>query len=122
MCGFVIAKSGLITTSSFKNALDKIQHRGPDDSKIVESHGFTFGFNRLSIQDLSEFGSQPMKDSQGKCIGRKLAVEYGSHNVVVAPPTMDGWLDDVFVRVSANKLDTFFNKTAAENSEKKQET
>ena len=68
MCGFVIAKSGLITTSSFKNALDKIQYRGPDDSKIVESHGFTFGFNRLSIQDLSEFGSQPMKDSQGNLL------------------------------------------------------
>tara|TARA_B100000768_G_C11274773_1_gene375340 strand:+ start:804 stop:2714 length:1911 start_codon:yes stop_codon:yes gene_type:complete len=69
MCGFIVArKSDLVTDLCFKKSLEKIQHRGPDDSKILESNGLLYGFNRLSIQDLSEFGSQPMRDSDGNIL------------------------------------------------------
>src|SRR2546425_10746649 len=35
-------------------------HRGPDDQHFVRLPGCLLGFNRLSIQDLSELGRQPM--------------------------------------------------------------
>ena len=69
MCGFIVAKkSDAVTDLSFKRSLKKIQHRGLDDSKILESNGLFYGFNRLSIQDLSHSGSQPMRDSKGNIL------------------------------------------------------
>jgi len=43
-----------------------ITHRGPDDSGIELSGNLGFGFRRLSIQDLSPSGHQPMKDYEGR--------------------------------------------------------
>ena len=69
MCGFIVAKkTNVVTDSSFKRSLKKIRHRGSDASKILESNGLFYGFNRLSIQDLSESGSQPMRDSKGNIL------------------------------------------------------
>ena len=41
--------------------MDSLAHRGPDDSHSVEFPGCVLGFNRLSIQDLSTNGRQPMR-------------------------------------------------------------
>lgn len=41
-------------------------HRGPDDAHLVKIPGCLFGFNRLSIQDVSDSGRQPMK-VEGSC-------------------------------------------------------
>ena len=41
-----------------KSALDKLNHRGPDESDIVHREGAVFGHTRLSIVDLSS-GHQP---------------------------------------------------------------
>ena len=41
-----------------KGMLDRIAHRGPDGSGIVENHQFIFGHNRLAIIDLIQ-GKQP---------------------------------------------------------------
>lgn len=49
---------------------DRIAHRGPDDGQTwtdVEA-GVAFGFRRLSIQDLSEAGRQPMVSNSGRYV------------------------------------------------------
>lgn len=60
MCGIV----GTVNTKFDKNVLNLIAHRGPDDSGIekliVDGKEIIFGHRRLSIQDLSPAGHQPM--------------------------------------------------------------
>ena len=36
------------------------EHRGPDNTSVLEFEGFSFGHNRLSILDLSENSNQPV--------------------------------------------------------------
>ena len=43
-----------------------IQHRGPDSSNIITYEWLSFGFNRLSILDLSQLANQPMEDESGR--------------------------------------------------------
>lgn len=74
MCGLfsVISFSGEIDKNQFKVALDKIAHRGPDDSGVQflssKNSGATIGLGhrRLSIFDLSKAGHQPMIDNNGR--------------------------------------------------------
>ena len=71
MCGFLcISKSEQFTQEQILKSLDLQSHRGPDDTKISFDHlsGVFLGFNRLSIQDLSQNASQPMKDGEMKFI------------------------------------------------------
>ncbi len=65
MCGI----SGITTSKHRKVDLDKIilknlslqDHRGPDEKNYLKiNENLVFGHNRLSIQDLSKNGSQPM--------------------------------------------------------------
>ena len=61
MCGVF----GDLANSSFDEqkilkSLKLISHRGPDDLKIKIKSNFSLGFTRLSIQDLSSLGNQPM--------------------------------------------------------------
>ena len=68
MCGLV----GLIDFKNhskdymydIKNMLAKIRHRGPDNSKIGKFLNFYYGFNRLSIIDISDKGNQPFEDNK----------------------------------------------------------
>jgi len=66
MCGIIglIEHSKSIDEISFNKMRDIIDYRGPDDfgSKIFEKGNFTLalGHRRLSIQDLSPLGHQPM--------------------------------------------------------------
>ena len=48
----------------------KLIHRGPDDAGIWlnPEHGIALGHRRLSIQDLSSSGHQPMESSSGRYI------------------------------------------------------
>src|SRR2546422_10035202 len=66
MCGIL----GTINRPFGNEALDLIQHRGPDDSAIDRSsigdHLVTLGHRRLSIVDLSPAGRQPMSTAEGK--------------------------------------------------------
>jgi len=60
MCGIV----GTINKSFNNTILDLINHRGPDDSEILDlgigKNKITLGHRRLAIQDLSSAGHQPM--------------------------------------------------------------
>ena len=54
MCGILFIKSfnSKIDLSSAKKSLYLIKHRGPDDSKIICSKNYLFGFNRLAINKM----------------------------------------------------------------------
>jgi asparagine synthase (glutamine-hydrolysing) len=64
MCGIV----GVISDSSefvIKKCNDLISHRGPDDEGYFYHNKLAFGHRRLSIQDLSTNGHQPMESDDG---------------------------------------------------------
>jgi asparagine synthase (glutamine-hydrolysing) len=67
MCGFLgIINHKSLDKKLFKTSLDLIDHRGPDKSTIYVDSKICFGFNRLSIRDLTSSGDQPMHSAQ-KC-------------------------------------------------------
>ncbi|MBM6839979.1 asparagine synthase B [[Clostridium] spiroforme] len=87
MCGFLVVGSEEFDLQVFNDALDKAAYRGPDYQHISIDHGITWGFNRLSIMDLSTNGNQPFvyKDCVLVCNGeiynypdlkKKLSTEY----------------------------------------------
>lgn len=71
MCGFLAVGSQEFALEVFDDALQKIYDRGPDQSEHFYALGKTWGFNRLSIMDLSSRGMQPFQylDSIVVCNG-----------------------------------------------------
>jgi len=72
MCGFAgfIDNQECLNTnhSHLEVMLNSLLHRGPDDSGIWKEAGVCIGHRRLSIQDLSFNGHQPMKSTSGRFI------------------------------------------------------
>ena len=71
MCGFYcIISSDQINLESSKKSLDLMIHRGPDSQKyfLEKDNRVFFGFNRLSIVDLSDKADQPMQDRKSQRI------------------------------------------------------
>ena len=68
MCGFVgcFLKKPLKNKFDTKSYLKLFEYRGPDSQNTYENHDKTFflGFNRLSIIDLSDKGSQPFENNE----------------------------------------------------------
>ena len=62
MCG-ILGSIPAMQTDKFKNALSRLQHRGPDGYGIwnEQDYKISLGHRRLSILDLSENGKQPME-------------------------------------------------------------
>lgn len=66
MCGIfgVLAASSSATSDSdaavYRANLQRIVHRGPDDTQFVQRGRVTFGFHRLAINDLTASGNQPL--------------------------------------------------------------
>ena len=61
MCGILGLFSKEADLCNFKQSLNLMIHRGPDDFGIdVVDDNFFFGHRRLSIQDLTKNGSQPI--------------------------------------------------------------
>ena len=71
MCGFLVVGSSDIELQVFNGALDQAAYRGPDHQHVSVNEGITWGFNRLSIMDLSSKGNQPFvyKDCVLVCNG-----------------------------------------------------
>ncbi len=65
MCGIAAVSAKNISFDGLDFVLDHIRHRGPDDkgNYISNNRDVALGFVRLSILDLSKFGSQPMSDN-----------------------------------------------------------
>ena len=71
MCGilgeFVYNNHSLIDRSRFLSLLELSRNRGPDSQGyFTNDENIQFGFNRLSILDLSENGNQPIQSSSGR--------------------------------------------------------
>ena len=64
MCGFSFYASKKNFSSDLESSTNAIIHRGPDRTNIYETRvsdkNIGIGFNRLSIQDVSSYGDQPM--------------------------------------------------------------
>ncbi len=69
MCG-IIGISGSVNESKLQEGISLLSHRGPDDSGIFmdKESGIGLGHTRLSIQDLSTAGHQPMIDTSGDIV------------------------------------------------------
>lgn len=73
MCGIVgILWPGYthkdLLRQTVESMIATLPHRGPDDraTRLVSKSGLAFGHSRLSIQDLSPSGAQPMASSSGR--------------------------------------------------------
>ncbi len=65
MCSIMAWCNPAADESEFKDALDEMTSRGPDDKRVVRTDGGLLGFRRLSIMGLSPGGMQPF--SLGDC-------------------------------------------------------
>ena len=72
MCGItgIISKNLNNLTEKVNYSLDKLHTRGPDDRGIwiSKDNKIILGHTRLSIQDISNLGSQPMLSKCGKYV------------------------------------------------------
>lgn len=59
MCGFVFYSGQELSKDKFEKALEKINHRGPDDTEVEMIDGMWMGFKRLAIMDPTHAGDQP---------------------------------------------------------------
>jgi len=70
MCGFVAIINTPEKNSKYKKKIEELSkinnHRGPDETKILENKNYLLLFRRLKIIDLSSGGSQPFIDQEKK--------------------------------------------------------
>ena len=64
MCGLVFSTDKSLSKEVFKKAIKSINHRGPDDNKIIETSKAWLAFARLAIMDLSHHGDQPFMKNE----------------------------------------------------------
>ena len=62
ICGAFSFDRTHLNEEDIRTMMGKIHHRGPDDEGIFLNNHIGFGFQRLSILDLSSAGHQPMQD------------------------------------------------------------
>ncbi len=62
ICGQLRFDNNSVNSNSLNLMMDKIARRGPDSKGQWIDNNVGFGHQRLSIIDLSSFGSQPMVD------------------------------------------------------------
>ncbi len=122
MCGFLLEFStrGLIGKYEFDKLLKQSQARGPDHVGYWSNNlNVQSGFNRLSIQDVSEAGSQPMLSPSGRFLlvfngeiynhlelRRQLSFEnYAGHSDT---ETVTACLDEWGIERTVNALDGMF--------------
>lgn len=64
MCGFLALEGKEYSLEVFSNALKELKGRGPDQTDFNYLLGNSWGFNRLSIMDLTSKGMQPFEYDQ----------------------------------------------------------
>jgi asparagine synthase (glutamine-hydrolysing) len=65
ICGIIGARDPKIGQEAVETMVRAMTHRGPDDSGIFQEGSVVLGMARLSIQDLSDAGHQPMSTPDG---------------------------------------------------------
>lgn len=68
MCGIFGAIHVSLTPEEAIYCVDKLTHRGPDDSGLWQEDDITMGHRRLSIMDTSTKGKQPMSFGDGRYV------------------------------------------------------
>jgi len=69
MCGIYLYNGNKYSKDELKKTIDKIQYRGPDNSKYYNlNKNILFAFHRLSIVGLSEAGNQPLKHPEDESL------------------------------------------------------
>jgi asparagine synthase (glutamine-hydrolysing) len=65
ICGIIQLQKKPVAEQDIRRMMEKIRHRGPDDNGLFLQDNVGFGFQRLSILDLSAAGHQPMFSNDG---------------------------------------------------------
>jgi len=68
MCGIIGYYGDNIDSFLKEKRLNLISHRGPDNTDSVKGDDYFLGHTRLSIQDISDSGNQPMISNDKSCI------------------------------------------------------
>jgi len=69
MCGIfgkLYFEKTKIEERDYKDCLETLNHRGPDDSGFYVDENIILGSKRLAIIDLSETGHMPMSNEDGR--------------------------------------------------------
>ena len=85
MCSFVVFSSDKLPLSDFDKALKNVVHRGPDNTYCSIESGLSWGFNRLSIMDLSSNGNQPFKYSSCEVVCNGEIYNYNNLKELLLP-------------------------------------
>lgn len=115
MCGFVFYSGKGLEKEKFERALETINHRGPDDTEVVQINNVWMGFKRLAIMDLTHAGDQPFshKGTWVVCNGeiynfKKLEEQFMNYHYVsksdcevLVPIFRDEGIEGVVKRVDA---------------------
>jgi len=92
MCGifaYIASNAHVFKKEHLEESFKRLKQRGPDNSTLIElNENITFGFHRLSINDLSDLGNQPfqMNDVSLICNGEifnynELKTQFGFETV-----------------------------------------
>jgi asparagine synthase (glutamine-hydrolysing) len=70
IAGYFCREGAVLDVKAFLSTASALAHRGPDDAGRFEDNAFRIGLlhSRLSIQDLSPNGHQPMVDAAGEVV------------------------------------------------------
>ncbi|MEO6075450.1 MAG: hypothetical protein ABIP56_01465 [Dokdonella sp.] len=69
MCGLIAAfTNSLLPDMALRNALQRMQRRGPDGEGLWQEEGVCLGHRRLAIIDLDPRAAQPMHSSCGRYV------------------------------------------------------
>lgn len=127
MCG-VVGVTGWCDSALIDRMLAAIASRGPDGSKRFEEPGVRLGFARLSINDLSAAGDQPMFSANERMVSMMNGEIYnapelrktlesrgyrfrGNSDAEVVPHGFSEWGDDLFPRLRGMFAITLFDRT-----------
>jgi asparagine synthase (glutamine-hydrolysing) len=66
MCGILFTSDGTVSESAFRNALNMLNHRGPDASGYIRTGNYQLGHKRLKIIDLDNRSNQPFYSRDGR--------------------------------------------------------
>ena len=68
MCGILLIKDNRLDVNTARQALETLDHRGPDNTGTIIKDNLFIGHKRLSIIDLSISGNQPMISKCGRFV------------------------------------------------------